>query len=272
MDPEPHKSGKGVSMLKLSNVSLGYGSQPDTLSGISLEINRSEMLALIGKNGAGKTTLLRGLTGLLPLRSGKITIDGKDITTLSARERARLISVVPQAVALPAGYTVYETISHGRTAYLNWYGKLSETDRQIIDHAIKITGLENFTEKEISTLSGGEQQRVILARALVQNAPIMILDEPTSSLDIHYQVALLQLEREICRKEGIAAVFIIHDLNLAARFADRIAILHQGKIRAIGTPQEVLQEDLLSEVYDSPVRVLNDPTEGLIIIPRTGKD
>lgn len=270
MDPEPYKSGKGVAMLKLSNISLGYGSRPDTLNDISLEINRSEMLALIGKNGAGKTTLLRGLTGLLPLRSGKITIDGTDIALLSTRERARLISVVPQAVSLPPGYTVYETISHGRTAYLNWYGKLSETDRQIIDHAISITGLDDLTEKEISTISGGEQQRVILARALVQNAPIMILDEPTSSLDIHYQVALLRLEREICRKECIAAVFIIHDLNLAARFADRVALLHQGKIKAVGTPQEVLREDLLSEVYDIPVRVLNDPAEGLIIIPRTG--
>ena len=257
-------------MLKLTNVSLGYNGHPDTLHNISIEINKAEMLALIGKNGAGKTTLLRGLTGLLPLRSGKITCNDTDLASLSTRERAQMISVVPQAISLPAGYTVYETISHGRTAYLNWYGKLSETDRKIIDHAVALTGLSALTEKEISTLSGGEQQRVILARALVQNAPIMILDEPTSSLDIHYQVALLQLERGICRKEGIAAIFIIHDLNLAARFADRIAILHNGEIRAVGTPSEVLREDLLSEVYDIPVRVLHDPDEGLIIVPRTG--
>ena len=255
-------------MLKLDHISLGYGQNPDILHEISMEIRKSEMLAVIGKNGAGKTTLIRGLTGLMLLRGGKITFGGEDLSAMSERERARLISVVPQTASLPAGYTVFETVSHGRTPYLNWYGKLSDNDQQIIERAIRVTGLENLSTKEVSALSGGEQQRVILARALAQNAPVMILDEPTSSLDIHYQVRLLKLEQEICRSEGIAAVFIIHDLNLAARFADRIAILDKGKIAAIGEPREVLREDLLSAVYDIPVRVLDDPEEGLIIIPR----
>lgn len=257
-------------MLKIQNISLGYGTQPDILHHISLEINGSEMLALIGKNGAGKSTLLRGLTGLIPLRSGTILYKGRDLSSMTVRERAQLISVVPQAVSLSPGYTVYETISHGRTPYLNWYGRLSEQDKEIIERAIAITGLNDFTDKEISTLSGGEQQRVILARAIVQDAPVMILDEPTSSLDINYQVKLLELEREICRTRGIAAVFIIHDLNLAARFADRIAIIQNKGIHAVGSPQEVLTEDILSEVYDIPVRVLNDPEEGLIVLPRIG--
>lgn len=256
-------------MLSVRNISLGYSGHPDILHDISMEINNSEMLALIGKNGSGKTTLLRGLTGLLPLRSGAVLCDSRDLSMMDIRERAGLISVVPQAVSLPAGYTVYETISHGRTPYLNWYGKLSNKDRQIIEHAINITGLDDYIQKEVSTLSGGEQQRVILARALVQNAPVMILDEPTSSLDIHYQITLLELERKICREEGIAVLLIIHDLNLAARFADRIAILHNGRIKAIGTPDQVLQEKLLSEVYDIPVRILNDAEEGLIVLPRT---
>ena len=255
-------------MLTLENVSLTYGTSPSILHGITMEVRASEMLALIGKNGAGKTTLIRGLTGLLPLNSGRILYEGRDLSLMDTRERARLISVVPQAAALPPGYTVYETVSHGRTPYLNWYGKLSENDQNIIDQAIHITGLDPFKEKDVSTLSGGEQQRVILARALTQNAPVMILDEPTSSLDIHYQVALLSLEKEICLREGIAAVFIIHDLNLAARFADRVAILHNGTLAAVGTPDEVLKEDILSMVYDIPVRILKDPEEGLIILPR----
>ena len=259
-------------MLSLENVAVGYGSSPDILHGITLEIKNSEMLALIGKNGAGKTTLIRGLTGLLPLRSGRICYDGQDLSLMDIRERARLISVVPQAASLPPGYTVYETVSHGRTPYLNWYGKLSDTDRNIIDRAVSITGLDDLRDKDVSSLSGGEQQRVILARALTQNAPVMILDEPTSSLDIHYQVALLALEKEICRKQGIAAVFIIHDLNLAARFADRIAVLHENSLAAVGTPEEVLKEDILSKVYDIPVRVLNDPGEGLIILPRISEN
>lgn len=254
-------------MLKLDHVNLGYGTHPDILHDISMEIRESEMLALIGKNGAGKTTLIRGLTGLLPLRAGKITYNGNDLSLMDVRERARLISVVPQAASLPAGYTVFETVSHGRTPYLNWYGKLSAEDQKIIERSIQVTGLEKLSEKEVSTLSGGEQQRVVLARALAQNAPVMILDEPTSSLDIHFQVTLLELEREICRREGIAAIFIIHDLNLAARFADRIAILDKGRITAIGSPADVLHEDLLSEVYEIPVRVLRDPTEGIIVIP-----
>ena len=256
-------------MLELDHVTLGYGTHPDILQDISMEIRESEMLALIGKNGAGKTTLIRGLTGLLPLRSGKITYNGKDLSEMNVRERARLISVVPQAASLPVGYSVFETVSHGRTPYLNWYGKLSTEDQKIIEQSIGLTGLEEFREKEVSTLSGGEQQRVVLARALAQNAPVMILDEPTSSLDIHFQVTLLELEREICRNEGIAAIFIIHDLNLAARFADRIAILNKGRITAIGSPAYVLREDLLSEVYEIPVRVLSDPTEGIIVIPRS---
>lgn len=255
-------------MLKLDHLTIGYGSGPDLLHDISLEIRPSEMLALIGKNGAGKTTLIRGMTGLLGLRSGKICYDGRDISEMEPRERARLISVVPQAAALPPGYTVFETVSHGRTPFLNWYGKLSEEDQTIIDWAVQTTGLEAYADKDVSALSGGEQQRVILARALAQSAPVMILDEPTSSLDIYYQVALLKLEREICREKGIAAVFIIHDLNLAARFADRVAILDQGKIAAVGAPSDVMKEDILSSVFDIPVRVIKDPEEGLIILPR----
>lgn len=255
-------------MLRIENVSIGYPHQEDILREISFSVKGSEILCLIGRNGSGKTTLLRGITGILPLRSGTISYDGTDLSAMDPRSRARLISVVPQAVSLPAGYTVYETVSHGRTPYLNWYGKLSPADEQIIGNAIRITGLESFTEKEVSSLSGGEQQRVILARALTQEAPVMILDEPTNYLDLHYQVALLELERQICRQKGLAVIVIIHDLNLAARFADRVVILNNGRIAETGTPEEVLREDILSEVYDTPVRVIKDEKEGLIILPK----
>ena len=253
-------------MLKIENVSVGYGGE-NILRNINLEANQGEILCLIGKNGSGKTTLLRGITGLLPLRGGTISFNGEDLSGMDPRKRARLISVVPQAAGLPSGYTVYETVSHGRTPYLNWYGKLSPADKQIIDHAISITGLQEFADKEVSSLSGGEQQRVILARALTQASPVMILDEPTNFLDLHYQIALLELEREICKADKLTVIVIIHDLNLAARFADRIAILDHGTIAETGEPETVLREDLLSEVYGTPVRVLRDPREGLIILP-----
>lgn len=253
-------------MLKIENVSIGYGKE-NILQNISLEAHRGEILCLIGKNGSGKTTLLRGITGLLPLRSGSISYDEEDLSMMDPRKRARLVSVVPQAAGLPSGYTVYETVSHGRTPYLNWYGKLSRADKEIIDHAISMTGLESFADKEVSGLSGGEQQRVILARALTQASPVMILDEPTNYLDLHYQVALLELERRICRQNSLTVIVIIHDLNLAARFADRIAILYNGSILETGAPEAVLREDLLTQVYDTPVRVLKDSHEGLIILP-----
>lgn len=254
-------------MLTIENVTLGYEDGRDILRNITIEARHCEILCLIGRNGSGKTTLLRGITGLLPLRSGQIRWEGQDLSLMDPRKRARLISVVPQAASLPPGYTVYETVSHGRTPYLNWYGKLSPADEQIISNAIRITGLEPLREKEVSGLSGGEQQRVILARALSQDAPVMILDEPTSYLDLHYKVALLELERNICREKGLAVIMIIHDLNLAARYADRIAILQEGQIIETGAPTEVLREDLLSKVYDTPVKVIHDHGEGLIILP-----
>ena len=259
-------------MLEIENVSIGYRQQPDILREISFSVGRSEILCLIGRNGSGKTTLLRGITGVLPLRTGCVRFDGTDLAEMDPRKRARLISVVPQAANLPAGYTVYETVSHGRTPYLNWYGKLSPADERIINSAIRITGLESFVDKEVSSLSGGEQQRVILARALTQDAPVMILDEPTNYLDLHYQVALLELEKKICRDKELAVIVIIHDLNLAARFADRIVILDGGRIVETGTPDEVLREDILSEVYDTPVKVIRDPDDGIIILPSRTKD
>ncbi len=199
-------------MLKIDNVSLGYGGQADILRNISLEVGRSEILCLIGKNGSGKTTLLRGITGILPLRSGKITYDGVDLSELDPKARARLTAVVPQAAGLPQGYTVYETIAHGRTPYLNWYGKMSAADEMIVENALRITGLEVYADTEVSRLSGGEQQRVILARALAQDAPVMILDEPTNYLDLHYQVSLLNLERTKildCAWRGIITSFML---------------------------------------------------------------
>ena len=253
-------------MLQIQDLSIGYPEKADILRDVSFEVNRSEILALIGPNGSGKTTLLRGITGILPPRSGRISFDGKDLADMSPRERAGLISVVPQTASLPQGYTVFESVSHGRTPYLNWYGRLSDTDQSFIDNAIHLTGLDDYKTSEVSALSGGEQQRTVMARALAQNAPVMILDEPTNCLDLHYQISLLNLTREICREKQLAVLLIIHDLNLAARFADRVAILHNGTIAGSGTPREVLRPDLLSEIYRTPVKVLSDEDE-IIILP-----
>lgn len=254
-------------MLKIEKLSISYEEQKIILHDLDLEIRRGEVTALIGPNGIGKSTLIRGITGIIPPRCGKITYDGENLTEMDPRTRAHLISVVPQVNTLPPGYTVYETVSHGRTPYLNWYGKLSKADRDIIDESIRLTELEAYTDKEVSTLSGGEQQRVVLARALAQDAPVMILDEPTAFLDLHYQISLLELERRIVREKNLAVLLIIHDLNLAARYADKITILSGGTIAHCGTPEEVLKEEILSEIYHTPIRVLKNEKEGLIVLP-----
>lgn len=255
-------------MLELRDVSIAYPGREPIVNNISLSVNEGEMLALIGTNGSGKTTLIRGLTGLLPLRGGDIFFNNQSLNNLSARERARLISVVPQAANIPPGYTVYETVAHGRTPYLNWYGKLGTRDKAVIDRAVSLTGLTDIADKDVGSLSGGQQQRVIFARAAAQDSPVMVMDEPTAFLDLRYQVEMLNLARAFCR-EGTCAIVILHDLNLAARFADRIAILSKGRIRDCGTPREVLTAPALSEVYETPIRVLNDPAGGIIILPAT---
>ena len=254
-------------MLRIEKHTMGYPGKPDILRDIDLELNRSDILALIGPNGSGKTTLMRGITGLLPPRSGRVSFDDRDLFSMPIRERASLISVVPQMATLPPGYTVFESVSHGRTPYLNWYGKLSEKDREAIESALRLTGLEALADKEVAAISGGEQQRVILARALAQDAPVMILDEPTNCLDLRYQIELLELVRQVSRQKGLCCLLIIHDLNLAARFADRIAILDKGSIAACGTPEAVLRPELLTEVYKTPVKVLKTDSDGIIILP-----
>lgn len=254
-------------MLKIEQVRIAYQNGQEVIRDVSLEVARGEMLALIGPNGSGKTTLIRGLSGITPLCGGQVSFDGMNLQTMAPRVRARLLAVVPQAANLPSNYTVYETTAHGRTPYLNWFGQLSKADRRIIDEAIRLTELRDYIHQEVSSLSGGEQQRVILARALAQDTPVLILDEPTTFLDLHYQVSLLELVRSICTERQLAVLFIMHELNLASRFADRIAILKEGRIAAVGTPHEVLQEKLLSDVFSVPVRVIPDLAESPLIFP-----
>lgn len=255
-------------MLQIKDLCVSYeGTGKPVLDRVDLTVEPGKMAVLIGRNGSGKTTLLRGITGLMHPLSGSILYDGSDLIKTDPRERARLIAIVPQASELPAGYTVFETVSHGRTPYLNWCGMLGEKDREIIEAAIRATGLSALQDKEIRTLSGGEQQRVILARALAQDAPVLIMDEPTSYLDLYYQVILLDLVRSLCKEKQLAVLTILHDLNLAARYADTIAILDKGRIIADGAPESVLKAETLTEVFGTPVKVLRDPAEGLIILP-----
>jgi iron complex transport system ATP-binding protein len=254
-------------MLEIENLTAGYGAEP-ILREVSLSIHTGQVLGVIGPNGAGKTTLVRAVSGVLPYRGGKISIAGQDLVRLSTGERARLLAVVPQARQLPEDFTVYETVLLGRTPYLNWLGATGASDHAAARQAMAATRLADLAERRVGELSGGEQQRVLLARALAQQAPLLLLDEPTTHLDLEHQALLLNLVRRLAAESDLAVLMVLHDLNLASLFADRLALLVSGRLRALGLPAEVLTPENLAETYHIPVQVLRHPEHGTpLVVP-----
>ncbi len=254
-------------MLEIKNLSVSYGHKR-VLTGVSLKIVPGQILALIGPNGAGKSTLIRALASVIPAETGTILVDDQDITRLGSMERARLMAFIPQALQLPPAFTAWETVLLGRTPHLNWLGQVSARDEEISQRAMTRTNTSALAARRVGELSGGEQQRLLLARALAQDTPILIMDEPTAHLDLQYQISLLDEVRSLARQEHLAVLVALHDLNLVARYADRVALLQDGRLQAFGTPAEVLTPPLLSRVYKVPLQVLQGaPGSPAVIAP-----
>lgn len=258
-------------MLEVSSVSVGYRSIP-VLEDVTLDVSPGEIVALIGPNGAGKTTLIRAINGLLSPLSGSIRVDGKDVRALSIPERARLMAVVPQARRLPQDYTVWQTVLMGRTPHLGWLGKTSARDQEISRQALEKAHLSSIAGRYIGELSGGEQQLVLVARALAQDAPVLLLDEPTAHLDLHHQARVLTLIRKLAQEHHLAVLMSLHDLNLVAQFSDRVALLGDRRLHRIGKPGEVLDQELLSRVYHVQVQVIPHPTHGTLLVLLDGAE
>jgi iron complex transport system ATP-binding protein len=259
-------------MLKIQNLSVNYGPRR-ILHDVSLNVQSGEVLALIGPNGAGKSTLIRGVSGVIPIAGGQIRTNGDDFASLSTIQRARYVSTVPQAVSLPPAYTVWETVLFGRTPHLGFLGQPSQKDEEIVRQSLQRVSALPFAERRVGELSGGEQQRILLARALCQSTPILLLDEPTAHLDLQYQVGLLELVRELAHRDNLAVLIALHDLNLAAHYADRIALIVAGRIKALGKPKDVLQAELIEEAYCLPVRVVKHPFLDLpLVLPNTREE
>jgi len=249
--------------LELCNVSCGYAASSGyaaakcgtrrgkpTLRGIDLSVGQGELLVLAGPNGSGKTTLLKTAGGILPPLEGKVTINGKEIGTLNLRERAALTAMLFQVRDTPWPFTVRETVAQGRFACLGWLGAETKEDRKTIQAALEKAALVNLADRPITELSGGELQRVYLARSIAQGAAFLLLDEPENNLDPKYAYMVMALIETLVR-EGRGAIVSLHDLRLASRFAHRVALLSpEGVISAIGPPAEVLCENILSEVFD----------------------
>ena len=245
-------------MLKIENLSVSYGSRR-VLQDVSLELQSGQVLALIGPNGAGKSTLVRAVSGVIPAQAGKVQVDGMNLLALPAMQRARHLAVVPQAVSMPPAFTVWETVLLGRTPYLNFLGQISEKDAQIARLALQRVDALDLAERRVGELSGGEQQRVLLARALAQSTPILLLDEPTVHLDLQHQVSLMETVSSLAHNDHLAVLVALHDLNLAARYAERVALLVAGEVSAAGSPRQVLTPELISAAYHLPVRVVPHP-------------
>jgi len=255
-------------MLKIQEISVFYHER-QILYDVNLKVESGEVVALIGPNGAGKSTLIRAVSGVTPIRSGQVHTNGDNFNSLNPIQRARYIATVPQAVMLPPAYTVWETVLFGRTPYLNFLGQFSKKDEERARFALERVHALDLLERRVGELSGGEQQRVLLARALCQSTPILLLDEPTAHLDLQYQVSLLELVHELAHKDNLAVLLALHDLNLAARYADRVALMVAGQLQAVGNPREVLQSEMISRAYCLPVQVVEHPfMDSPLVLPR----
>jgi iron complex transport system ATP-binding protein len=246
--------------LLIDNVTAGYRGRP-AIRAVSLRVRGGELLGLIGPNGAGKTTLLRAIDATLPLASGAVRLDGVDLPSLGPAERARRVAVVPQGLRLPEAFTVAEVVLMGRNPHLPPFGGERPRDYELAHEAMRRVGVLALAERRVGEISGGEQQRVLIARALAQEPRLLLMDEATAHLDLRHQGAIMRLVRRLARG-GLAVIAAMHDLNLAALYADRLALLCGGELLACGPPAEVLTPDLLRRAYDTRVALGTHPRHG----------
>lgn len=254
-----------MSRLALIDVSAGYGARP-VLEEFSLEVRAGEVVALVGPNGAGKSTALRLAAGLLRPRRGRVELDGRDLAVWNRRELAQRLAVVLQLQTTPPLMLVRDYVALGRTPYVPFLANESHHDWQVVQRSLLLAGAADFAERRLDELSGGERQRVLLARALAQEPSVLLLDEPTSNLDLKYQEIILSLTRRMAREQGLACLVVLHDITLAGQFADRVCILDRGRQVACGSPGEVMQAASLSAVYDTPLEVLRHPVSARPIV------
>ncbi len=254
-------------MLEVRGLHVSYGSRP-VLRGIDVVVGRGEVVSLVGPNGSGKTTLLRAITRVVPWTRGDVLVGGRSVARLSRKELARLVAVVPQSVVLPIGYTALEVVLMGRTPHLGFLAHEGPGDVRIAMEALELVGAAEFADRRVDELSGGERQRVVLARALAQEAPVLLLDEATANLDIGHQISTLQLVRRLARERGYAVVAAIHDLTLAGLYTDRMELMCEGRIVCGGPPRHVLEAQRLATVYGAAVTVLcDDCLPGPVVVP-----
>jgi iron complex transport system ATP-binding protein len=255
-----------VSSIVCRQVTAAYGDRT-VLDAVDLEVAAGQWLGVIGPNGAGKSTLIRVLAGVMPA-GGSASIDGRPISEMPRREVARLVAVVPQQPVLPDAMPVLDYVLLGRTPHISYWGTEGAHDLQVTTEILSRLDLTGFEDRPLGELSGGERQRTVLARALAQEPDILLLDEPTAALDLGHQQQVLDLVDGLRRERSMAVVSALHDLTLAGLYADRLVLLDHGRVRATGTPADVLTGPHLTKYYAADVRVLVTDDGEIVIAPR----
>jgi iron complex transport system ATP-binding protein len=255
-----------MSSIEFQQVSVRYGKRT-AVDGFSASVRAGGWLGLIGPNGAGKSTLLRAAAGVVGY-SGEIVVDGASLSLRSRARRAALVAYVPQSPLIPVDMTGFEYVLLGRAPFVPYFGVESRHDTAMVRDVLERLDVGQFAERRLGELSGGEQQRMVIARALATEAPIMLLDEPTSALDIGHQQQALELVARLRRDHGLTVISAMHDLTLAGLYADELMLLHEGTVVASGAAAEVLSADTLAEFYGVRVTVHREPDGTVVVIPR----
>ncbi len=247
--------------IKVDGIRVGYGDKV-IIEDLNITIPMGKTTTIIGPNGCGKSTLLKSIGRILNIKNGAIYLNGKEIHEMPTRELASKMAILPQSPIAPEGLTVEELVSYGRYPYQKGLGKLKDEDKRIISWAMKATNLEDLKFQTVDSLSGGQRQRVWIAMALAQETEVILLDEPTTYLDMAYQLEVLELLDELNKEHGCTIVMVLHDLNLASKFADFMVAMGAGKIIKAGATEEVMTKSVLKEVYQIDANIIADPDTG----------
>ncbi|MFE5317311.1 ABC transporter ATP-binding protein [Paenibacillus sp. NPDC056579] len=256
--------------LEAKGLSLSYGAVP-IFKDLSVNIPKGEITVLIGSNGCGKSTLLRSLARLLNPQRGTIVLDGHELAKLPTKEIAKKLAILPQGPTAPEGLTVLQLVKQGRYPYQSWLQQWSEEDERMVRLALEETGMTEFSERTVDALSGGQRQRAWIAMTLAQGTDTVLLDEPTTYLDMTHQIEVLDLLYELNEKEGRTVVMVLHDINLACRYAHHMIAVKNGAIWAQGKPEDIVTESMIRSVFDLESQVLKDPFYGTPLIIPYGK-
>ncbi|MDQ0160327.1 ABC transporter ATP-binding protein [Alkalibacillus salilacus] len=247
--------------IQTEQLSLGYKDEL-VIEELDLTIPKGEITAFIGSNGCGKSTLLKSLARLLKPKDGSVELAGKDIDKTSTKEIARQLAIMPQSPQAPEGLTVLQLVKQGRYPYQSWYKQWSEEDEEAVQYALDVTGIKEFEDRTVDSLSGGQRQRAWIAMTLAQDTDIILLDEPTTFLDLTHQIDILDLLSELNEQEGRTIVMVLHDLNLACRYADHIVAIQGKSVFEQGNPDEIITPQLIHSVFGLQCQVTCDPICG----------